>query len=77
MPNQFPQIMTLEDFSLPSIEEIERLEDGLLRFFDDDEHSRGEDCQCRPQIVTNPRAKSGYSIVHNPFNIIPRCSLNP
>lgn len=67
--------MTLEDLNLPSSERLAELEDSVLRFFDDDEHIIGEECPCSPQVIESPRTKSGLALVHNRYNLVPRCSL--
>jgi len=67
--------MTMEDLNLPSPTQLADLQDRLLRFFDDDEHIMGEECPCSPQIMESPKSKSGLILVHNKYNLVPRCSL--
>jgi len=67
--------MTMEDLNLPSPTQLADLQDRLLRFFDDDEHIMGEECPCSPQIIESPKSKSGLILVHNKYNLVPRCSL--
>ena len=74
-------MMDLDDLDLPSVEDLDEVvRDGLLRFFDDDEHIIGDECPCAPQIISSRASRSGLLLIHNKYNLVSRdsiCSLQP
>lgn len=63
-------LQTLEDLDLPSLEEIELIPTKVLRFFADYEHVAGADCPCVPSLQRFSDSATGYSFVHNRFNLV-------
>jgi hypothetical protein len=70
------RLPTLDDLNIPTLEEILQFPKYVLRFFDDEDHVMSEDCECRPQIMSSSKSRSGLVITHNRYNLVPICSLD-
>jgi hypothetical protein len=64
------ELCPLDLLDLPPLAELEDLDDRVLRFFDTDEHLPGAECPCLPRLERYSSSLTGYSFVHNAYNLV-------